>query len=436
MASGGITVTTTTARSANSVLHQPVTTPTLSQRFLTRGKKWIKESLELAKDEAKKGVDTSIVGVMTTTGCHHACKHCGECAPAYEKGQVITLDTIHKARQTLGFNTPNLTGGEPLDHPQILEILDVTEGRVEITNGFSPFVHPKENWSTILDGVVFDGSVSFQIFDRWNGVSEGRDAVIKYLILNASECNVRLIAIPSNVKDTIIAWAKTILRLLSDEQVLESLRTDTFSRDLFSGLPCIGDVSISTVLKTGRGQLLSDALWSNRISCSLNLPDFSKPLDPEDAPFGGTFLDPNGTLGAYFLACNHWFHHKKARIGATIHDDVDMVQERLVRKLVDYFEEKLQRDDAIFESELFRMADNTRLDLELERHIWLARYDPEVIKLFEEINRTLTSNGISLVGAQFDSGFLRPVSTPFGLFYAIEAFSKSANYEKIRDNSE
>jgi SynChlorMet cassette radical SAM/SPASM protein ScmF len=82
-------------------------------------------------DRRARGYPLNMIYFYLTEGCNLACRHCW-IAPKYQSEghsypalDVQLFNSIIKQAKSLGLSGVKLTGGEPLLHPQIREILDV-----------------------------------------------------------------------------------------------------------------------------------------------------------------------------------------------------------------------------------------------------------------------------------------------------------------------
>ncbi|HIH22276.1 TPA: radical SAM protein [Candidatus Micrarchaeota archaeon] len=354
------------------VFANPVTLPKPSEGFKRRTIEFLRGALTITKKNVEAGLDSKVVGIMTTTGCHHRCAHCGEASPPYEKGKIISLDTVRAAGEKLGFENVCLTGGEPLDHPDIVQIQLLTKGNIYATNGFSPFVHPREKWAAILKELDFGSHISFHLFDRWNGINEGRDAAIKYLLINGKDVVMAFLTTPQNVKETLIAWLKTISRILDDAEMLRTPATAVELGYSLANLPIVGFSPVcSPVWKTGMASKGFEGIWSENVTV-LSRADDSRERDLKgfsnsNGQVNGILLEPSGDLGSWFLSCPNWMEHKRARIGSSITDSKETIASRLTETVLRFFTENLDRKEEDWKREVEQLVDNTAMCIEILR---------------------------------------------------------------------
>ncbi len=128
-----------------------------------------------------------------TNGCNLCCKHCW-INPTYERGvpvagQYIDLELLKGAvisAKNLGLSSAKLSGGEPLLHPQFIDIVDfLFEQKLSInmeTNGTlitrDNAVHLKENSSLQHISVSLD-SPRAEFHDRFRGVEGAFDKAVQ-----------------------------------------------------------------------------------------------------------------------------------------------------------------------------------------------------------------------------------------------------------------
>ena len=120
---------------------------------------------------AKKLSYVKIQAISTDSACGHGCRHCGNCTRPKNQSDPILLEDIKlaKGRGLIGWGA-QLTGGEPLDHPQIEDIFDMLADLgmfLGATNGFSERERWYEQHKEILEVAGrFISEVSFHTFDR------------------------------------------------------------------------------------------------------------------------------------------------------------------------------------------------------------------------------------------------------------------------------
>ncbi|MCK5099316.1 MAG: radical SAM protein, partial [Desulfobacteraceae bacterium] len=128
-----------------------------------------------------------------TSGCNLCCKHCW-INPTYEKGvpspgdyiDLEQLKNLVASAKPLGLSNAKLTGGEPLLHPQFIDIVDFFHGQdiplTMETNGTlinrDIAAHLKDNTSLWHISVSLD-SPSAEYHDWFRGVDGAFDKTIQ-----------------------------------------------------------------------------------------------------------------------------------------------------------------------------------------------------------------------------------------------------------------
>ncbi len=169
-----------------------------------------------------------------TEGCNLACKHCW-LSPPLEKGElkhaylpVADFQTVIREAKPLGLNTVKLTGGEPLLHPDILEILRlIAEEKLNLTI---------ETNGTLLTDEIAEAIALIE----YNSVSISLDstsASIHDSIRNSPGCF-----------DRTISGIKTLVRHGISPQIITSLLPE--NKD-----DIIGVLNLATTLQAGSFKL-------------------------------------------------------------------------------------------------------------------------------------------------------------------------------------
>ena len=298
-------------------------------------------------------VSPSVHSIMVTTECDHGCRFCYLPSVPRGRGGSISLETIQKAIVTLGlYKSPVLTGGEPLDYPDIAAIATATNGKIDFTNGFSTEIQPQhcvEILNAISDRIQ---AVSFSIHEKDAGANPGRDIMLKHAILTRPEpYKLKFLVEFGKGYELLDAWLDTLLTMVHDEQIQGAMKEDTrVSSNIgrvsnhIAALPGIQQINFnfSPIAKVGRGLKLNGTYVGDEISF------MSETFDPVDEILGGSVLYPDGRLASLFLQCSC---QMTTNIFATL-DDAPKVQERALRFMLhEYLSEKLARSDAEFERE-------------------------------------------------------------------------------------
>ena len=284
--------------------------------------------------------------IMVTTECDHGCRFCYLPSVPRARGGSISLETIRKAIVTLGlYKSPVLTGGEPLDHPDIVAIATATNGKIDFTNGFSTEIQP-QHCIEILNAISGRiQAVSFSIHEKDAGANSGRDIVLKHAILTRTEpYRIKFLVEFGKGYEILDAWLDTLLTMVHDEQIQSAMMVDGRVSEHIAALPGIQQINFnfSPIAKVGRGLKLNGTYVGDEISF---IPES---FDMVDEIVGGSVLYPDGRLASLFLQCSG---QMTTNIFATL-DDTPTVQERALRSMLhEYLSEKLTRSDAEFERE-------------------------------------------------------------------------------------
>ena len=360
------------------------------------------------KDHAAEVGKVSISGLMLSTGCGHACKHCGVSCTSFEKGESLSGGTVLAAQQRGFFkkdSRPILTGGEPLEHPCVGDIYSMLRRdgiypTIPATNGFTApqQVQDFESSSYPLYFLGDIDRVSFHILDRWRGNSPGRDNILKKMLLRGLT-EVDVIAEFGAEKETIVSWLQTIIRILDSEEILAK-KGDRWVSVALRGLPFMGGNSlfggdvlgpVHHIYMAGRGRTLN-GLWvddTHFIETDMNIP----------SELGGALLYPNGDLVSFFLACNYWFPSAKARIG-TINDDPKVLRANLRTLLVDFFNRSLSKGVEEWDLEIEHHFQNEEGSFTCMLAVFnLVKFDPEIQRLFGEIMRRTDALDFNISGS-------------------------------------
>ncbi|MEK6979111.1 MAG: radical SAM protein [Candidatus Micrarchaeota archaeon] len=291
-------------------------------------------------------VSPRVHSIMVTTGCDHGCRFCYLPSVPHGRGESISLETIRKAIVTLGlYKSPVLTGGEPLDHPDIAAIVTATNGKIDFTNGFSTEIQPQRCVEILNKVSNRIQAVSFSIHEKDAGSNPGRDIVLKHAVLTRPEpYTLKFLVEFGKGYEILDAWLDTLLTLVCDKQIQSAMRENVSVSNHIAALPGIQLINFnpSPIAKVGRGLKLDGIYVGDEISF---IPEA---FDSVDKIIGGSVLFPDGRLASLFLQCSG---QMTTNIFATL-DDAPDVQKRALRSMLnEYLSEKLARSDEAFERE-------------------------------------------------------------------------------------
>lgn len=311
----------------------------------------IKSALRLMKDIAERGIDPRIMGVAVTNGCDHNCRFCFFDSVPLRKARYIGMEAISVASEKLGLLQPvSLTGGEPLDHPNIVRLARWTGGRIPTTNGFSLIESEEECVRTlkpILDKIM---GVSFHAHGREN---PGRLLVMKQMLLHGITPEAGFIAELGEEEKLLHAWLATLMKILRDPDIRVAL-ADPKVGDAFVRLFGVGKDStlrLSLLERSGKG---ADLNGLNVSSLSINELLFENGVQEA---LHYTLLLPDGSLVPnlfyYYLARKPGPH-----VFANITDPADAIRSKLQASVIGFIDRALSRDDAQMRNEVVAHYEN------------------------------------------------------------------------------
>lgn len=335
-----------------------------------------------------------IKGIMTNTTCAHGCRHCGVSCGEYSEGRAISLDTIERAGRTgLLRRDVILSGGEPLDHPEILEMAPRFHGNIDVTNGFSGSSGGPLERQHILRGMgdaIARTEISVHALDRWEGKNHGRDEVISYLVGEGYTPLVRVITEAGKEMEAARALFWSIGRILENEKIRERAREIVS----WGGIPFVKLIgnSVSLVSKFGRGMLLRGLLTEN-----LSIQGDIMKLLREDrmekvrGKLGGTFLMPDGTLVSAFMLCDYF---AKVEVGS-VDDSQERLRANLREALLDFVERRLGRSVGESRDEIRESFENANRISASKIAFWQAfRHDMEAYDAIMGVETALSRCGV------------------------------------------
>ena len=319
----------------------------------------IKQNLEVRRRHVDACTATAIDSIMVTTGCDHACSFCGFSTPPIARGTVIYLETINKAKRQIGMSThPDIIGGEPLDHQNIAEICDTTNGTIVFTNGISRQLEPEE-YTDLLNAVSrYIRAVTFSIHDKHKGANTGRDILLKHATLTREHpYEIKFVAEPGRETELSGAWLDTMAMLICDEQVKQAIRHPLISRYI-SELPGILMLSglYEVVEKIGRGVGLNGLYRGRELGTPYPIMGM-----PGSYLTTSSLLLPDGALLSTMLTC---FASRPMNVYAHIDDGNEVATRKLKELLQRFFSEELGKGNDESESEIMLTLANEELRLQ------------------------------------------------------------------------
>ena len=282
------------------------------------------------RDEARSLNSAHISLAFTDLACPHQCRHCALSAPPMSESRPITVDTLNAAREA-GFIKPfppiMFSGGEPLAHPDIFQLLLQTRGGIPLSNGFPKSVSPQTRRHLIELRFPIRG-VSFHTYDSNCGDSIGRDELLAY-IFELPRPILHIMTHLGGELELISAWVKTLERIFYTPEMSASLRVGRVDMEKLFRLPILGHAALdfSFVTRAGRAE-------RNNLN-GFKLPSISPELFAEENYYMDSLhLLPDGSIISAFIGCYYW---KLEPILGTVNDDPSKVLENLKHVLVAHF---------------------------------------------------------------------------------------------------
>lgn len=335
-----------------------------------------------------------IKGIITNTTCAHGCRHCGVSCGEYSEDWAIRLSVVEEARKSgLLRRDAVLSGGEPLDHPEIVELAGRFGGNIDVTNGFSGSTGKISGRRRILEGLddaITRTGISLHALDRWEGRNSGRDEVLSYLSGNGYMPTVRVITEGGKEKEAARALFWAIGSMLEDKKVRERAR-ESVSPESVPFVRLEGN-SVSIVSKFGRGRRL-DGLLTENLSLQSDIVNLllEERLEEVRRKLGGTFLMPDGRLVSAFMLLDYFSAVDVGSIG----DSPERLRANLREALLDFTRCKLGRSVERSREEIresFRNADRIS---ESRIAFWQAfRHDKGAHDAIMEVEASLSRCGV------------------------------------------
>jgi hypothetical protein len=343
-------------------------------------------------ESAKKGVGSSIHAVMVSDSCGHRCDFCAVHASSMEKGKSITLELLNEAASKLAIFAPTLiTGGEPLDHPDIEVIADrLPISIISFTNGFSN-VEPERCVGVLNKIGRLLGQISYHANDRYGEEGNtGRLLVLKYMLLTGREFPLKFLVKFGEERKLLLSWLDTLEALVFDEQVQSAIQNQRVLNAVL-GLPLVKQTNFQ-VTPILRGTLDSDLKLISHGGRTITRGLAEIP--PADAVHGIMLL-PDGRLNPYLFPCRYLVDPKEMAF-ASICDDKDVIKKRLREMVLAYIGPMANRTDAELDEEVLRHASHLEkiADMVVGLHSLLKTQEVrlKILGIHRELARVLGIN--------------------------------------------
>lgn len=339
----------------------------------------IQSALRAMKAEAEKGIDRRISSIAVTDGCNHGCRFCFFNAVPLHRAKYIGMEAIQLASETLGFVQPiALTGGEPLDHPNIVRLLRFTRGHLPTTNGFSLIESEEECVATLRPILRKIQGVSFNVHDTPN--NPGRILVMKQLLLHGITPEVGFVAELGEEEKLLRGWIKTLHLLVTDPELRTAFhdpKVRTAFLKLF-GMNRDSVLRLSLLERSGKGANLEGL---DVRSLSMNELIFENGIQ-ESVHY--TLMLPNGdlipNLFYYYLAREPGLH-----IFANICDPLPVIQSGLQHAVRGFLAERLARDEDDVRNEVHAHYENADARITSFMFFFTLLKKPEIRSLLQII---------------------------------------------------
>jgi hypothetical protein len=266
------------------------------------------------------------------------------------------------ASDKLMFHLPLvITGGEPLDHPHITDIVERgLFSRIPFTNGFSRTMEPEAATRVLAKVANRIGAISFHVHDHAN---VGRDEVLKFFLRQGETPNIQFLIEPGKEKELLLGWADTLLRLLQDPVLTIKLADPQVYEAFYRLFGVAVGVTTNTgvIYRSGRGVALH-GLDAEKLSIRPTMVDHGTLRS-----LHGVHLLPDGGLVPSFFSCS-LIREPGKYVFATLDDSKTAIKARLREVILAHIASRLNQTEDGFRQEVqehFRYMD-TRISSALK----------------------------------------------------------------------
>ncbi|MFA5049798.1 MAG: radical SAM protein [Candidatus Micrarchaeia archaeon] len=366
-------------------------------------KTYTTERLGLFEKSSENIRQLKVGAIVVNQGCAHQCSFCMASVPYFNEKLLLPLEIIRMAKARIDFATDILlTGGEPLEHPEIIKIAEMcSNGFSIVTNGFSGEGIPKDKWQETLNSLngIKDGviEVSFHLLDRWKGNKPGRNIILKNKIFDTAKFCARLLCELGSEQQTITTYLNTILDILETTFKSRYCKVNAFGYQILEGtminelysLPVLPLLPL-IIQKVGKGKDMVGLSNTNNILPSLRKRYFSNSLNIIESTtdeISKLILLTNGKLLPACLSLDGTTYDDEEYIIGTVDDSHEKLVQNLKEAIKRYCDREKDISNDRLESNILESIEDNRLQIESYLMVLEILGDPKINELINNIER-------------------------------------------------